>query len=70
MGSSAGIIGSVIYDGISNDFEVTGGVQRFLRCFKIAVMISADYSWNLNGLNEDSEEYDVVIIFNSGSKIA
>lgn len=60
VGTSAGLGGAIIYDGIRNDFEFTGGAQRFLRCFKIAVMISAVYSWNLHNLNEDSEEYDVV----------
>ena len=60
VGSSTGLIGTVIYDGIVKDFEKTGGIQRFLRCLKIAVIISADYSWNLHNLDEDSEEYDTV----------
>lgn len=51
--------GSIIYDGF-NDFEVAGGLSRFLRSLKIAATISLDYSWNLHGLENGTELYDQV----------
>lgn len=51
--------GSIIYDGF-NDFEVAGGLSRFLRSLKIATTISLDYSWSLYGLENGTELYDQV----------
>lgn len=51
--------GSIIYDGF-NDFEVAGGLSRFLRSLKIAAAISLDYSWNLYGLENGTELYEQV----------
>lgn len=51
--------GSIIYDSF-NDFEVTGGLSRFLRSLKIAATISIDYSWNLYGLENGTKLYDQV----------
>lgn len=51
--------GSIIYDGF-NEFEVAGGLSRFLRSLKIAATISLDYSWNLYGLENGTELYDQV----------
>lgn len=52
---------SLIYDGIVNDFEIFGGIQRFARSSKIALEISVDYSyffWKFQNVDEDSEEYN------------
>lgn len=51
--------GSIIYDGF-NDFEVAGGLSRFLRSLRIAATISFDYTWNLYGLESGTELYDQV----------
>lgn len=51
--------GSIIYDGF-NDFEVAGGLSRFLRSLSIAATISFDYTWNLYGLESGTELYDQV----------
>lgn len=51
--------GAIIYDGF-NEFEVYGGVSRFLRSLKIAALISIDYTWNLYGLEESTNIYDQV----------
>lgn len=48
--------GSIIYDGF-NDFEVAGGLSRFLRSLSIAATISFDYTWNLYGLESGTELY-------------
>lgn len=55
--------GSIIYDGYYNEFEVAGGLSRFLRSLKIAAIISLDYSWNLYGLENGTELYDQVRAF-------
>lgn len=51
------IIGAITYD---NGFEVFGGISRFFRSLKIAALISADYSWNLYGIHEGTDEYNRV----------
>lgn len=51
--------GAVIYDGF-NEFEVYGGVARFLRSLKIAALISLDYTWHLYGLEESAKNYEQV----------
>lgn len=48
---------AVAYDGFVNGFERIGGAHRFIRCLGIAATISADYAWNLNGLDEDEPDY-------------
>lgn len=53
---------SVAYDGF-NEFQYYGGARRFLRSLKIAAAISFDYSWNLYGVDEKSEEYKKVSSF-------
>lgn len=53
------IVGAFTYDGY-NEFEVYGGISRFLRSLKIAALISIDYSWNLRGINEGTDEYNRV----------
>lgn len=59
--TSIGIIaGGLIYDGYY-EFQVIGAIGRFLRSLKIAALISLDYSWNLRGLRENTEEYDRVM---------
>lgn len=45
-----------VYDS-TNEFEYIGGAIRFLRSLKIAAVISADYSWSLFGLTDNTEEY-------------
>lgn len=52
-------VGAIAYDGY-NEFEVYGGVSRFLRSLKIAAQISFDYSWNLYGISEHTENYNKV----------
>lgn len=52
-------IGGLSYDAY-NDFEVGGGLTRFLRSLKIAALISIDYSWNLYGLRDGSDIYEQV----------
>lgn len=53
------VIGAITYDGY-NGFEVFGGISRFLRSLKIAALISADYSWNLYGIKDGTDEYNRV----------
>lgn len=53
------VIGAITYDGY-NEFVIFGGISRFLRSLKIAALISADYSWNLHGINEGTDEYNRV----------
>lgn len=53
------VVGTITYDGY-NEFEVFGGISRFLRSLKIAALISADYMWNLHGINEGTDEYNRV----------
>lgn len=53
------VVGVVAYDGY-NEFEVCGGISRFLRSLRIAAQISLDYSWHLYGVAKDSEEFDRV----------
>lgn len=48
------------YDYFLRDGESLGGFRRFMRSSKIALEISIDYSIGLNGLVENSEEYDKV----------
>ena len=38
-----------------------GGIQRFLRTFKIGLSISLDYCWSLRGIKVDTEEYKEII---------
>lgn len=54
------IVGAIVYDGY-NEFEVYGGLSRFLRSLKIAAAISIDYSWNLYGMKEGTDKYDQVL---------
>ncbi|CAB4030811.1 Hypothetical predicted protein, partial [Paramuricea clavata] len=42
-------------------FVKLGGIQRFLRTFKIGLSISLDYWWTLRGLAIDSEDYKELI---------
>lgn len=56
------VVGAVAYDGL-NEFEVCGGISRFLRSLRIAAQISLDYSWNLYGVAKEGPEYDQVIDF-------
>lgn len=44
----------------ANEFEYIGGASRFLRSLKIAAVISADYSWSLFGVDDNTEEYGKV----------
>lgn len=53
------LTGTIIYDGC-NDFEMCGGLARFMRSLKIAIAISADYMYTLHGLVEDTNEYNQV----------
>lgn len=51
---------SLAYDGIVNDFEIWGGIQRLARSSKIALQISIDYSiffWKYKDIDEDNEVY-------------
>lgn len=57
------VIGAIAHDGY-NEFKVFGGISRFLRSLKIAALISADYSWNLYGINEGTDEYNRVYNLN------
>lgn len=45
-----------------NEFQYFGGATRFLRSMKIAAQISFDYSWNLYGIDEKTEEYKKVCV--------
>lgn len=51
--------GSIAYDGY-NEFEVCGGISRFLRSLRIAAQISLDYSWHLYGVSKNDKDYDKV----------
>lgn len=51
--------GAIIYDGL-NEFQVYGGIARFLRSLKIAALISVDYTWNLYGLENGTTKYEEV----------
>lgn len=51
--------GFIAYDAY-NEFEVYGGVTRFLRSLKIAALISIDYTYQMYGLKDGSMEYDQV----------
>lgn len=53
------VVGGVAYDGF-NEFKVYGGGVRFLRSLGIAALISFDYSWNLYGIAEDTDQYERV----------
>lgn len=53
------ILGASAYDAY-NEFEVFGGLKRFLRSLQIAAVISVDYSWNLRGLHQGTKEYQQV----------
>lgn len=58
--TTLGLLASgIAYDG-ANEFEYCGGAGRFLRSLKIAALISVDYTWNLYGVDEKSEEYNKV----------
>lgn len=57
-----GLTGLACFDYFAKDGETSGAILRFARSLKIAVEISADYNFGLNGLDEDSEEYDKVRI--------
>lgn len=57
----AAVAGSIAYDGY-NEFEICGGISRFLRSLRIAAQISFDYSWHLYGVSENDEGYDKVIM--------
>lgn len=46
-----------------NEFQYCGGAGRFLRSMSIAAHISFDYSWNLYGVAENSDEYKKVVMF-------
>lgn len=48
------------FDYFARDGESLGAVLRFGRSFKIACQISLDYNVGLYGLDENSEEYDIV----------
>ncbi|XP_058834959.1 uncharacterized aarF domain-containing protein kinase 5 [Topomyia yanbarensis] len=62
LGATGGmLLGSVVYDGISCDFENVQGAQRFLRSLGIGISISADYAWSLWGLAETDADYSTVI---------
>lgn len=52
-------VGALTYDGL-NEFQVYGGILRFLRSLKIAALISIDYSWHLYGLADNNEKYEQV----------
>lgn len=52
-------VGAIAYDGF-NEFQVYGGILRFLRTLKIAALISIDYSWHLYGLTDNSDKYEQV----------
>lgn len=51
----------VVYDAF-HEFHVIGGINRFARSLKVAVTNSIDYSYNLYGLSEESQDYDEVNI--------
>lgn len=55
-----GLSSIFLYDYVVNDFELAGGGARFLRSIKIAAAISADYTYSLWGLEDESEEYNQV----------
>lgn len=50
------VVGALAYDGY-NEFEICGGLTRFVRSLKVGLTISADYAWSLRGLTEQSENY-------------
>lgn len=52
-------IGSVTYDGY-NEFQICGGIARFVRSLKIAGLISVDYLVSLYGLEPETKEYEQV----------
>jgi hypothetical protein len=54
------------YDYFLLDGEFLGAGLRFLRSLKIALQISMDYRLGLRGLEEDSEEYNLVKIASCG----
>lgn len=61
LGTAGSLLsGSVVYDGIFNDFENVEGAQRFMRSLGIGISISLDYAWSLRGLNEDDPHYSAV----------
>lgn len=55
------MIGTIVYDGVINDFQFCGAAERFLRSMKVGLTICADYKWNLRGITEGTPEYDVLI---------
>jgi hypothetical protein len=55
-----GLTSLIAYDYVASDLEIVGGGVRFMRSIKIAALISIDYSYNLWGLQSDSEEYNKV----------
>lgn len=57
-----GVTSLLAYDYTVRDLEYLGGLTRFLRSIKIAALVSADYSYSLWGIEEDSKEYDKVRI--------
>ncbi|XP_059620229.1 uncharacterized aarF domain-containing protein kinase 5 [Phlebotomus argentipes] len=46
------------YDGVVNEFGVTGAATRFMRSLRIAATISLDYTLSLWGQQEGTPEYD------------
>lgn len=50
---------SLAYDAF-NEFQTIGSVNRFVRSLRIAVKNSFDYSYNLYGLSEESQDYNRV----------
>lgn len=48
---TAALAGAIAYDGLTADFQRTGGAVRFARSVRIAATISADYSWSLRHLD-------------------
>lgn len=63
QGTAILLASALAYDGLVKDFEVYGGIERFIRSSIVAAQISLDYSyffWKYQDLDEDSEEYDLV----------
>jgi hypothetical protein len=58
FGTAIGSLAS--FDYFALDAEYLGAGLRFVRSLKIAVQISMDYHFGLQGLVVDSEEYDEV----------
>lgn len=53
------IFGACVIDGY-NEFTICRSISRFMRSLKIAAVVSLDYTWNLYGLENETEKFEQV----------